>query len=262
MKTITLDEAKIRSGVKNQNVDIELLGSVTSTNDFPQEKTSTRTLQFRLAEHQSKGRGRFNRPWVAPFGANILLSCRFAIPHDTSHCAGLSLCVGLAVLKALREFGLKGLSCKWPNDILYQNQKLAGVLIELQGEAHGGMEAIIGIGCNVNMSTEMLSTIDRPTTSLQVILGKTQDRNRVAALLINALDEYLERFEKKGFVDFLTEWKTYDALQGQPITLNLGAGNTIQGIGSGIDAAGHLLLHLPSGEIKAYSAGEASLRLL
>ncbi|MCX7122633.1 MAG: biotin--[acetyl-CoA-carboxylase] ligase [Gammaproteobacteria bacterium] len=253
-----LDESEIRSALHDQNVEIELLGSVSSTNDFPKKEGHVGPMQFRLAEHQSKGRGRFSRAWIAPFGANILLSCRFSILQDLSQCGGLSLCVGLSVLKALREFGLEELSCKWPNDILYRNQKLAGVLIELQGEAHGGMEAIVGIGCNVNMSAEMLACIDRPSTSMQIILSGVQDRNRIAALLMNALSEYFERFEKGGFSGFLSEWKASDVLQGKEISLHLGASN-VKGVVVGVDAFGHLLLLHPSGEIEAYSAGEASL---
>ncbi len=254
-----LSESEIRSALQNQQVKIELLGSVHSTNDFPKvEGDAPNSLYFRLAEHQSKGRGRFNRMWIAPFGANILLSCRLEIQQDLSRCGGLSLCVGLAVLKALREFGLEDLSCKWPNDVLYRGQKIAGVLIELQGEANRGMEAIIGIGCNVNMPPDMLAKIDRPTTSLQMILGGVQDRNRIAALLIDTLHEYLQRFEVKGFADFLAEWCANDALRGHEINLHVGESN-LKGIVSGIDALGHLLLQLPSGEVKAYSAGEASL---
>ena len=253
-----LDEEGIRSTLQHQNVDIELLGSVTSTNDFPREGKSGNRLQFRLAEHQTQGRGRFSRAWIAPFGANILLSCRLGLPQDLSQCGGLSLCVGLAVVKALSEFGLEDLSCKWPNDILYHGQKLAGVLIELQGEAHGLTEAVIGIGCNINMSAEKLAEIDRPTSSVQVILGGVQDRNAIAALLIDALYDYLHRFVTLGFVDFLTEWHACDALRNQVIQLNLGHSSG-SGIVSGIDARGHLLLTLPSGEVQAYSAGEASL---
>ena len=253
-----LDEMDIRAALRQQNVHIELLGSVTSTNDFPRNGVSENILQFRLAEHQTAGRGRFSRAWIAPFGANILLSCRFGLPQDLSQCGGLSLCVGLAVVKALREFGLEDLSCKWPNDILYRGQKLAGVLIELQAEAHGVTEAIIGIGCNVNMSAEKLAEIDRPTSSVQVILGNVQDRNAIAAMIMDTLGEYLQRFEAKGFADFLPEWQSCDALRGQEIQLNLGR-SSVSGVMSGIDALGHLLLTLPSGEVKVCSAGEASL---
>ncbi len=253
-----LNENEIRPALHQPKIALELLGSVGSTNDFTSPLDPDQGLQFRLAEHQTQGRGRFHRPWLAPFGANILLSCRVNLPQDLSHCGGLSLCMGLAVVAALREFGLEELACKWPNDILYRQQKLAGVLIELQGEAHSITHAVIGVGCNVNMSAEKLLEIERPTTSLQVILGRVQDRNQIAALLINYLSAYLKRFSEKGLAAFQAEWQIYDALRGQAIQLHLGAA-CIQGVVTGIDALGHLLVQLPSGEIKAYSAGEVSL---
>ncbi len=263
MKTLLrlLDEAEIRAFLTHQKIELSVLGSVSSTNDFPKNEGPTGVLQFRLAEHQTQGRGRFHRPWLAPFGANILMSCRCPIPQDLSRCEGLSLCIGLAIVQALREFGLEDLSCKWPNDILHRGQKLAGILIELQNGPHGATNAIIGVGCNVNMSEAMLKAIDRPTTSLQVILGSPQNRNHIAALFIDAISAYLARFEQKGFADFEAEWKRSDALAGKDIHLHLGA-STVTGRMSGVDAAGHLLLSLPSGEVKSYSAGEASLSSL
>jgi BirA family biotin operon repressor/biotin-[acetyl-CoA-carboxylase] ligase len=253
-----LSETEIVSRLRTPDLRFELLGSVASTNDFSKECQDNLPVQFRLAEHQTQGRGRFNRAWVAPFGANILLSCRFELPQDLSHCGGLSLCVGLAVVKALQEFGLEDLACKWPNDILYRQQKLAGILIELQGEAHGVTQAIIGVGCNVNMSAQQLEGIGRPAVSLQEILGGVQDRNHIAALLMDNLNAYLKRFAQQGFADFQGEWYACDALRGQALSLHLGA-LMVQGVSMGIDPLGQLLLRLPSGEIKAFSAGEASL---
>ena len=253
-----LDDAEIRAFLTHQNLELSVLKSISSTNDFPKNEEPTGVLQFRLAEHQTQGRGRFHRPWMAPFGANILMSCRCPIPQGLSRCEGLSLCMGLAIVQALREFGLEGLSCKWPNDILHRGQKLAGILIELQSGPRGATHAIIGVGCNVNMSKAMLRGIDRPTTSLQVILGSPQNRNHIAALFINAISAYQARFEQKGFADFEVEWKGSDALAGKDIHLHLGA-STVSGRMSGVNAAGHLLLRLSSGEVKSYSAGEASL---
>ncbi len=253
---ILLNENEIRKHLQDPKVKLSLLGSVASTNDYVRELPASSQLQFCLAEHQIKGRGRFGRTWLAPFGANILLSCRFSLEEDLSHLGGLSLCIGLAILKAVQEFGLEELSCKWPNDILYRNKKLAGILIETRGEAHNLSEAIIGIGLNVNMQEAFLKQVDRPITSLEAILGMPQDRNKIAALIINSLCHHLTQFQKQGLNK--TEWDQYDFLHGKDITLHVGT-EYIQGLATGVDASGHLLLKLPSGEVKAYSAGEASL---
>lgn len=253
-----LNKAEIQEYLTDPTVEFTLLGSIPSTNDHFKNRPLLKNLEFCLAEHQTLGRGRFGRSWVAPFGANILLSCRFLISKDLSRLGGLSLCVGLALIKTLQFFGLKEITCKWPNDLLYRNQKLAGVLIEVQTKENGTTEAIIGVGLNVNMPAAVLAKIERPFSSLEKILGTPQDRNKVAALLMNNLCEYLRRFQERGFADFQEEWKVHDALCGQEILLHIGT-DFIKGTGAGIDSLGRLLLKLPSNEIQAYSAGEASL---
>lgn len=257
---ILLDETEIRSYLQDFPIDLEImiLKSTPSTNDYFKNHTKKPFLQFCFTEHQTQGRGRFGRSWIAPFGVNIMFSCRFVIEQNSNHLAGLSLCTGLAVLTALEEFGIEGISCKWPNDILYHQQKLAGILIEIQAQRQDQTEVIIGIGLNVNMDKAMLREINRPVTSLQVITGIPQNRNKIAALLIQNLCTYLERFRHKGFTDFQEEWNKRDALTGKTIALKSG-NDLITGIAAGVDAFGNLLLQFESGEIKAYCAGEVTL---
>lgn len=253
-----LDKAKIQHLLQDPTIEVQIFGSIPSTQSYFKKNSPSQQFEVCLAEYQTQGYGRFSRAWVAPFGSNILLSCRFLFNQDLSDLGGLSLCVGLAVSKVLASLGIEDLACKWPNDVLYQNQKLAGVLIEVKAEAHGMTDAIIGIGINVNMSEIELAKVDRPITSLQAILGLRLERNQIASLLITSLKEYLQRFSQKGFADFKTEWEAHDILHNQEITLNF-LEEQIRGIMIGIDASGHLLMKLQSGEIKAFSAGEVSL---
>lgn len=250
---ILLKETEIRTYLHDQSVELFLLESTTSTNDYFKGLPANSNLQFCFAEHQTNGRGRFNRKWVAPFGANILMTCRVPAFMRKNNLGSLSLYVGLSILKALEEFGLEDLSCKWPNDILYRGIKLAGILIE-NAESTG---LIIGIGLNVNMPEAILSQVDRPIISLEAILGSPLDRNKIAALLINHLAEALKQFNSQEF-NLQHEWQKHDFLRDKTITLQTGEG-PIQGIAQGINGAGHLLVKLPSGEVKEYSAGEASL---
>jgi len=259
MENITLlNEAQIRQHLHDPNVEMTILEGTSSTNDYFKGHAPTPHLQVCFAEHQTTGRGRFHRSWIAPFGSNILMSCRLSFSKNLQELGTLSLCVGLSVLKALQSLDIKDLGCKWPNDLMYQHQKLAGVLIETQGSVNQKIDVIIGIGLNVNLSADILATIDRPTTSLQMLLGAAQDRNHIAAAIINGLCADLERFQNQGFSAFQAEWDQHDILHGQEITLNLDHGQVI-GKAVGVDPAGQLLLQLPSGETRAYSAGEVSL---
>ena len=133
---------------------IEILESVSSTNDYLKKFKSPASVKFCLAEHQLGGRGRLQRQWYSPFGRNIYLSCLYSFQKDISELAGLSLVTSLAILKALRNWVAdEKLAVKWPNDIFFENKKLAGSLIEIQAETHGVSQVIIGIGLNVNMAS-------------------------------------------------------------------------------------------------------------
>lgn len=240
---------------------IEILGSIPSTNDYLKHyrNTGTDTVSICLAEHQSAGKGRFGRSWHSPFGSNIYLSCGWRISKDVSKLSGLSLVIALSVIKALEQYGLKNnLAIKWPNDILWDDKKLAGILTEISAESHSVTQVIIGIGLNVNMPVVGKDEIDRPFASLNNILNAPQDRNIIAGLLITHLLQSLEKFDEYGFTGFMKQWKQYDYLLNKKTTLSVGKIH-VKGTGAGIDEQGHLLLRDSHGEIKKYSAGEASL---
>lgn len=255
-----LDEQQIREYLSimgdHTPIQLHLLDSIASTNDYFKGKPKTGLVEFCFAETQTQGRGRLGRTWHSPTGINITVSCRWPIPENIETLNGLSSCVSLSILSALRPI-ITGLVCKWPNDVYYHDKKLAGILIELNAEMSRLSEAIIGIGLNVNMDESMLSDvfIEKPWTSIQNILGFEQDRNYIAALLLHSLSRYLRRFTERGFTDFLKEWEQCDYLHGKSVTLSAGE-NNITGIASGINSSGHLLVQMPSGETIAYSSGE------
>jgi BirA family biotin operon repressor/biotin-[acetyl-CoA-carboxylase] ligase len=240
--------------------EIEIFGSISSTNDqvrsLPKPKVGE--LQCCLAEHQTQGRGRFERVWVSPFGANLMLSARVFINQDMSSLGGLSLCISLAILETLKFFKIDGALCKWPNDILYQGEKLAGVLIEAYAENYGATELVIGIGLNITMLDVKAEAFSKPWTSMQKILGSVQERSQIAGVLIRNLSFYLGKFMTQGFESFQEEWAKYDLLKEKMTTLSIGD-NKISGIARGVNSSGHLLLEHADKSLKAYSAGEASV---
>lgn len=241
---------------------LEVLSHVNSTNDYLKSKigTATNAIPFCLAEHQTAGRGRLGRTWISPFGTNLYLSCLWSFQQDLSELAGLSLVVGLAVIAALREQGLRDeIKIKWPNDILWQHKKLAGVLTEISAETYGYAQAIIGVGLNINMPVIPTPGINQDWTTVHAITGTIQDRNKLAALVIKQLLQMIPHFAQSGLKPFLATWRQHDALFDKVITLEHG-NNQISGIGAGINTNGHLLLRHVDGTICSYSSGNTTIQ--
>lgn len=210
-----------------------------------------------LAEQQTAGRGRRGRKWVSPFAENLYYSVALRIDGGMRQLEGLSLVVGLAVLKTLHEAGVKGAGLKWPNDILVGQRKLAGVLLELTGDPADVCHVVIGVGINVNMRT--VEEVDQAWTSMALESGINFDRNHVAARLSVHLHDYLVAHREKGFGAFQEEWEANHLWQNQPVML-LAASNVIEGVVVGIDTVGALRLRVGE-QVKVFSGGELSLRL-
>jgi len=213
-----------------------------------------------LAEYQSAGRGRRGRSWVSPFATNLYLSLLWRFTLEATLLSGLSLAVGVALLRALNEMGIPELGLKWPNDVLWRRRKLAGVLLEFGGESSGPCHIVAGIGLNVAMPRHAEPAIDQPWVDLRSIVGPGQlSRNRLAARLISELVTAFVQFEQAGFAAFRQDWARYDLARNQPVTLQLPT-TTINGIARGVDATGALLLETAAG-IRPFLGGEVSLRL-
>ena len=250
-----LDVNKIKSSLGRQGLTIDVFETIQSTSDYLRAMKSRRVC---IAEQQTAGKGRLGRTWHSPFGKNIYLSLLHPFRKDISELAGLSMIVSLAIVKALRQYDMSSeLGVKWPNDILYQQHKLAGILVEIQAESHGACHVIIGIGINVNMQDDH-KQISKSWTSLRNILGSYIDRNELCAMMINQLQLYLDKFSKMGFSAFMQEWNAVDYLANRAITLK-NINEQITGTVAGINHQGHLLLQLADGDVRAIASGDASV---
>jgi BirA family biotin operon repressor/biotin-[acetyl-CoA-carboxylase] ligase len=216
-----------------------------------------------LAEQQLAGRGRRGRQWHSPFGGNIYFSLGWESTQSLAALEGLSLVVGLKVAEVLESTGIKGLQLKWPNDVLWQGKKLAGVLIDVQGDPQGPVRVVIGIGLNVQMPQREGACIDQHWVDCAGILGiqglGIPSRNHLVAQLIEALLPALKDIEKKGFVVFQREWQKRDMLMGQSLFVQGGVEN-MAGYGKGVDEHGAYILETTAGH-KHISGGEISLRM-
>lgn len=279
-----LDLPSIKSHIESENLkklsDIEIFLELPSTNDYllngPFQSSngsvqpsngsvqlSNGPFQHRvcLAERQTKGRGRSKRTWFSPFAKNIALSILWYFPKDVSELSGLSLAIGVATLKTLHRLGIiENLMLKWPNDILWKNQKIGGILIELTGETHHISRTVIGVGLNIDVPKHYDDKIDQPWINLESIIEHKLDRNLLTGLLLNELLNALQLFQEQGLTPFLEFWKKHDLTYGKTISIITPSG-LLQGKSLGVNDKGHLLLQTKDQEIKAFSSGEVSLRL-
>jgi len=170
---ILLDSKKIETLLKSEDFIIDTVESIDSTNNYLNNHNKSAIPHICIAEHQTRGRGRFSREWYSPFGKNIYFSMQYSIKQDISQLGGLSLAVGTIVCKAIEKACKlpNRLMLKWPNDITYNGKKLAGVLIEVRAEVNGNCSVIIGIGINVNMPITNKVTFNQKWASIMQITG-------------------------------------------------------------------------------------------
>ena len=211
-----------------------------------------------VAEMQTAGRGRRGRVWVSPFGENLYFTLALKIDQGLRQIEGLSLSVGLAVLKTLQVFGVRGAGLKWPNDVLVSDRKIAGVLLELVGDVADVCHVAIGIGINVNM-VQSVDRIDQNWTSVNVELGARIDRNYLLAELQKQLDLHLAVHLKQGFAALRDEWDSQSLWRGRQVTLSAGP-RSVTGLFKGVDCDGALMIQVGD-ETCFFSGGEISLRL-
>jgi BirA family biotin operon repressor/biotin-[acetyl-CoA-carboxylase] ligase len=246
-----LDEQAIRAAlpvaVARWLGALEIHWEIDSTSSELQRRGGAADFSVVMAETQTAGRGRRGRSWLSPPGMNIYLSCLKRFDAGFAALSGLSLATGVIVLRALQALGIDGARLKWPNDVLADSGKLAGILVELSGEYQGPCAAVVGIGLNVRLTDALREQAGQPICDLAALAqGAPPDRNRVAIALITSLVEGLAQFEREGFAAFVDEYAQYDALRGVPLRVS-GASGELDGVGAGIDARGALQLQTAAG---------------
>jgi len=244
---------------------LEIHQSIHSTNSYLAE-LAHREQQSGVvcfAEYQTAGKGRRGREWISPFGSNIYLSILWQFQNGPASISGLSLAIGVAVVRALKECGVQGVGLKWPNDIYWQQKKLAGILIEVSGEASGPCYAVIGLGLNFYIPKDKAKSITQDWVDLSQILETIPNnlRNKLAASLLNHLMPVIANFEKDGLAHYREAWRIYDCMKGHVVQIYMGE-QVFSGIVEGIDDNGLLLLADEQGKVNAFASGEVSFHQL
>ena len=215
-----------------------------------------------LAEHQTGGRGRRGRSWVAPPGGAVCLSVSWQYAELPADLSALSLIAGLCVVDALHELGVEGVNLKWPNDLVTANGKLGGILIEMRAEAGGPVHVVIGIGLNVLLHDEARDAVKAAgnvADDIRAHRDPAPDRNAVVAGILGRLLPALREFPRHGLKPHLSHWNACDALFGREVNVE-NVGEITRGVARGIDAHGALLVETPGG-VHRFISGEVSVRV-
>lgn len=255
----TLIRHSLTPSVNQQLQCISIVDKVDSTNTAlldAARQGETRAYVL-LAHEQSAGRGRQGKPWYSPRWGALYLSVLWHFKNNRSIMSGLSLAIGISLCEALEAQGVHSLGLKWPNDLLWDNKKIGGILVESYVDNRGSVHAVIGIGINIGLPQDSDEHIQQPWTDLHSISGKTMDNNQLASEVLNALVPALTLFEEKGLGAFQERWDQYDCLYSRKISLT-GLPEPRVGIARGIDAVGGLKIETPEG-ISVYYSGEVSI---
>lgn len=262
-----LDPVRIRAAlardVREHVRTIEALWSIASTNSalLARPNPADGTSEVLLAEVQSAGRGRRGRTWLAPPGGALCLSLSWTFREVPQDLSALGLVIGVCAVRALRELGAEHVALKWPNDLLIEDKKLAGVLIDLRAESQGPACVVIGIGINVALGAAFLDQIAQAgtaATDLESAGLAEVSRNALAAGLVSACVRGLLEFGRDGLKSFIAEWREADALRGRAVSVTAAAG-IASGLARGIDLHGALMVETRDG-LRRFVAGDVSVR--
>jgi BirA family biotin operon repressor/biotin-[acetyl-CoA-carboxylase] ligase len=246
-----------RCAASAAGVAIEVVAETGSTNaDLLARAAGLAGPTLLIALQQSAGRGRAGRSWLSAPGATLMFSLAWRFKGPLQQLVGLPLAVGVALAETLGTLGVP-VKLKWPNDLIKDGSKLAGVLVETQAGADGAVWGVVGVGINLLMPDRLEHDIGRDVAAAPWLAQ--MDRNELMAQLLNRLAATLAEFDDTGFAAFDERWNRLHAHQGLAVKI-LDRGQILQqGVAAGVDHSGCLLLDTPQGRVKVLS-GDVSLR--
>jgi BirA family transcriptional regulator, biotin operon repressor / biotin---[acetyl-CoA-carboxylase] ligase len=218
-----LDIEIVRRAIGDQahRVDVDILPAIGSTNTelLARAAAGAASGTCVAAEIQTAGRGRRGRAWQSQFASSLTFSLLWRFEKGAAALGGLSLVVGLALVRALRKAGVNNAMLKWPNDVIVNGEKLAGILIETQGDMLGPTAAVIGVGLNVQLPDALKLSIDQPATDVASHLNVQTTRNELLAAMLRELVLVLDQFGERGFKFFKSDWLQLHVMQEQTVTV-------------------------------------------
>lgn len=262
--TLTLlDKRRVLQAIGSERdwFHFDVLDEVVSTNTYLMKAAANGAPHVScVAAHiQTAGRGRRGRTWVSHLGASLTFSLLWRFDCGAAALSGLSLAIGVALIRALRELGMQSPQLKWPNDVLVNNKKLAGILIDLQGDMDGPSAAVIGVGINVDLPEHVLHSIDQAAIDIRHTSMHHIDQSDLLGTVLKHFASVLRHFEASGFVGLRDEWLRYHAYHQATVRMVMPDGRDVEGTVTGVAEDGILLVQTAFG-LQRFSAGEISLR--
>lgn len=261
LKTPDLHPFEIIEGLNTRQFGRKIFfqAEVDSTNRWAKRLAAEGAAEGSLvsAETQTQGRGRLGRSWASAPGKGLWFSVILRPRINAAELAGMTILTAVSMAQAINKVtGVQAL-IKWPNDLVYNGRKMAGILAEVNGEVDMVNYLIIGLGLNVNhKEDDFPQELRGIATSLNIIKGSESSRRQI-------LQEFLRIFEKKyyslstaGLKDIITYAKIYSATLGKMVRINQGYDRTLIGEAVDLDCDGSLWLKEPSGEMVCVYAGE------
>ncbi len=258
-----LDAERIRHAMNPdaQSVPVDLVEMTGSTNTdlLDHLRTGIDAPRALVTEYQHSGRGRRSRSWLSPYGRSLYFSLAWPFSGGAAQLEGLSLAVGTVLAEQLVSEGIGQVGLKWPNDVLVDGRKLAGILIELAGDVDGQCTAVIGIGVNGDLAGMAGNAIDQSWTDLRRELGSMPDRNRLLARLLSELALTLPVFAARGFRGIKDRWRHFDLARQRNVSIEVGE-QAYYGRAEDVTDRGALVVNI-NDERRHFYGGEVSLRL-
>lgn len=235
------------------------------------ETDSTNTVAFRLAEDggaegtvviaesQKKGKGRLGRHWISPPGVNLYCSIILRPPILPLNASQLTFLSAVAVARAIAKTTTLAPCIKWPNDVLVNGRKVAGLLNEMSAETEKVNFVILGIGVNINMAREDFpADLRHPASSLLLESGKPVSRTAFIRSLLENLEELYELYLAEGYPPVREAWLSSCNMLGRRVRVTFHERET-EGVATGIDEEGALLVQRDDGKVERVLAGDVSI---
>ncbi len=263
MQQYYLEEKEVFRFLTALKAEFELLETVESTNDYLKTRAKKGRVQRTtvvVAIEQTKGKGTKGRCWTSDKESCLKLSLAIPVKPAATRTVAVSPALTLELCQRLHQKGYSEVQLKWPNDLIRNEGKLAGILMETAQYKEQNF-LIIGIGINLFPCPALEQTVDRKVAFLldQVPKDPAKVRTEISLLIAASCIETVIKVNSQGMIDNYNLWKNFDFLREKKITVQLNPKLRIDGIDRGIDNQGRLLVQTKQGEIKALQFGEIEI---
>jgi BirA family biotin operon repressor/biotin-[acetyl-CoA-carboxylase] ligase len=257
-RALSLDELRQGLAAKRLGGIFHYFSELDSTNLHARQlaENGAREGEIVIAEAQTQGRGRLGRRWQSPPFANLYLSLILRPKLEPVHAPQITLMAAVALAETVDCFIRQSSTIKWPNDILVDGKKLAGILTEAACDSERLHYVILGIGVNLNYRlAAMPDEIRTGATSVAELTGKSVSRESFLRRLIHDLDRCYGELEEAGFGSLAPRWEAHFGLRGQRVRVEL-FDQIVTGWARGIDRDGALLVQDDQGRTQRVIAGD------